>query len=46
VIGWNRYKVIDLQYKGQVVCNKEIPTVPQPVVVSEEKKDSIIASKL
>jgi len=46
VIGWNRYKVIDLQYKGQVVCNKEIPTASQPIVVTEEKKDSIIASKL
>jgi cell division protein FtsQ len=46
VIGWNRYKVIDLQYKGQVVCNKDIQTEPQPIVVIAEKKDSIIASKL
>lgn len=46
VIGWNRYKVIDLQYKDQIVCNKEIPIAPQPVVVTEEKKDSIIASKI
>jgi cell division protein FtsQ len=48
VIGWNRYKVIDLQYKGQVVCNKEFRTEPQPLLAvdSLEKKDSIIASKL
>lgn len=49
VIGWNRYKVIDLQYKDQVVCNKEIPIVfkPQPpLAVDSLKKDSIIASKL
>lgn len=45
VIGWNRYKVIDLQYKDQVVCNKEVETVPQPVV-AVGKKDSIIAGKL
>ena len=46
VMGWNRYKVIDLQYKDQVVCNKDVPTQPQPVVVPILKKDSIIASKL
>jgi cell division protein FtsQ len=46
VIGWNRYKLIDLQYKGQVVCNKDIETEPQPVVETVEKKDSIIARKL
>lgn len=45
-IGWNRYKVIDLQYKDQVVCNKDILTKPQPIVIPVEKKDSIIASKL
>jgi len=46
VIGWNRYKIIDLEYKDQVVCtrigieraNKEIAVVA--------KKDSIIAPKL
>ena len=46
VVGWNRYKVIDLQYKGQVVCNKDNETAPKPVAVTVEKKDSIIASKL
>jgi len=52
VIGWNRYKVIDLQYKDQVVCNKDMQTEPQPIAAqiakkdSVEKKDSIIARKL
>lgn len=49
VIGWNRYKVIDLQYKDQVVCNKEFPVEPQLTLAVDsikEKKDSIIASKL
>jgi len=48
VIGWNKYKYIDLQYKGQVVCNKEFRLEPHPIVAvdSLEQKDSIIASKL
>lgn len=46
VIGWNRYKVIDLQYKDQVVCSKEDLQTIKPKIVIEEKKDSIIASKL
>lgn len=46
VIGWNKYKVIDLQYKDQVVCSKTSQEITQPKVVKEEKKDSIIASKL
>ncbi len=46
VIGWNRYKVIDLQYKDQIVCSKVDPQIAQTKVVREEEKDSIIASKL
>jgi len=47
VIGWNKYKIIDLQYKDQVVCCKdEDSKITQPKVVTQEKKDSIIASKL
>ena len=46
-IGWNRYKLIDLEYKDQVVCNKTGIIEKKPVVVdSIEKKDSIIARKL
>lgn len=45
VIGWNKYKVIDLQYKDQVVCSKTAQEIAQPKVMME-KKDSIIASKL
>ena len=46
VMGWNKYKVIDLQYKDQVVCSKVGQQVAPPKVVLEDKKDSIIASKL
>ena len=46
VIGWNRYKVINLEFKNQVVCNKEYDLNALPIAVNEEKKDSIIASKL
>ena len=46
-IGWNRYKLIDLEYKGQVVCNKTGIIEKKPILVdSIEKKDSIIARKL
>jgi cell division protein FtsQ len=47
-IGWNRYKLINLEYRDQVVCNKSgnIEKVPVVVVDSIEKKDSIIARKL
>lgn len=46
VIGWNKYKVIDLQYKDLVVCSKTGQEITHPKMVTEEKKDSIIASKL
>ena len=46
VIGWNKYKVIDLQYKDQVVCSKVDQQIEQSKVKTVEKKDSIIASKL
>jgi hypothetical protein len=46
VIGWNKYKVIDLQYKDQVVCSKDDQRSAQPKVAMEQKKDSIIARKL
>ena len=46
VIGWNKYKTIDLEYKNQVVCIKGEQNKVQPTVVSEDIKDSIIASKL
>ncbi len=46
LMGWNKYKVIDLQYKDQVVCNKENLKIPQKVLIDSLKKDSIIASKL
>jgi len=46
VIGWNKYKVIDLQYKDQIVCSKTGPEIAPAKVVTVEKKDSIIASKL
>jgi cell division protein FtsQ len=45
-IGWNRYKLIDLQYKDQVVCDKVGSQPIQQSVVEVEKKDSIIASRL
>ncbi len=46
VIGWNRYKMIDLQYKDQVVCDKigAQPAFKEVTII--EKKDSIIDSKL
>lgn len=46
IIGWNRYKTIDLQYKDQVVCDKVGLEKELPTAVAEEKKDTIIASKL
>ena len=53
VIGWNKYKVIDLQYKDQVVCNKkENINIPLKVAVDSLKKvdpskrDSLIAKKI
>lgn len=46
VTGWNKYKTIDLEYKDQVVCSRMGQQKSQMNVVSEEKKDSIIASKL
>ena len=45
IIGWNKYKIIDLQYKDQIVCSKTSSHIEQTKVVIE-KKDSIIASKL
>ena len=45
VIGWNKYRIIDLQYKDQVVCSKMSQQTEKTKVI-EEKKDSIIASKL
>ena len=53
VIGWNKYKLIDLQYKDQVVCNKkEEEKTPSRVVIDSLKKveplkkDSLIAKKI
>ena len=46
VIGWNKYKVIDLQYKNQIVCSKDRMQTETESEVNKEKKDSIIASKL
>ena len=46
VVGWNKYKLIDLQYKDQVVCSKVGQETIKPVVATEQKKDSIIASRL
>ena len=46
VIGWNKYKVIDLEYKDQIVCSKVGSQITQTKVIPVEKKDSIIASKL
>lgn len=45
VIGWNKYKIIDLEFKDQVVCNKENIVIPR-VVADSVKKDSIIVRKL
>jgi cell division protein FtsQ len=46
VIGWNKYKFVDLEYKDQIVCSKVGQQVAQTEGMYEEKKDSIIASKL
>lgn len=46
VIGWNKYKTINLQYKDQVVCSKGDQQAQKSKVVIEQKKDSIIAGKL
>ncbi|MEI6555108.1 MAG: cell division protein FtsQ [Paludibacter sp.] len=47
VIGWNKYKLIDLQFKDQVVCNKkEEEKSPYKMVVDSLKKDSLIAKKI
>ena len=46
VIGWNKYKVIDLQYKDQIVCSKTGQQIAPTKEVKEVKKDSIIAGKL
>ncbi len=48
IVGWNKYKVINLEYKDQVVCSRS-EFVMRPVVsdsVSIEVKDSIIAKKI
>ena len=46
IIGWNKYKVIDLQYKDQIVCSKTAQEIALTKEVKEVKKDSIIAAKL
>lgn len=56
IMGWNRYRTIDLQYKDQVVCGKEVPKYPEIIQrkdstltnksVKVVDKDSIIASKI
>ncbi|MEI6753948.1 MAG: cell division protein FtsQ [Paludibacter sp.] len=53
VIGWNKYKLIDLEYKDQIVCNKkeEVKSPVKFVVdslkkIDKLKKDSIIAKKI
>jgi len=46
IFGWNKYKTIDLEYKDQVVCNKDEVIEPGREGFKTEKKDSIIASKL
>jgi len=46
IIGWNKYKIIDLQYKNQVVCSKVETKTGFTKKVDEVKKDSIIARKL
>ncbi|MDR3652426.1 MAG: cell division protein FtsQ [Paludibacter sp.] len=45
ILGWNKYKVIDLEYENQVVCSK-ISQQAERTQLINEKKDSIIASKL
>ncbi len=46
VIGWNKYKTIDLQYKNQVVCTKIGAPTLFKVTPEVEKKDSLITHKL
>jgi cell division protein FtsQ len=49
VIGWNRYKYIDLQYKDQVVCSKMDVKLTKPIRIVVDtilKTDSIIAKKI
>ena len=46
VMGWNKYKSIDLQYKDQVVCNKDEAVVMKNDSLITEKKDSIIVKKI
>lgn len=42
VMGWNKYKTIDLQYKDQVVCAKDELIESPSSVEMTVKKDSII----
>lgn len=44
--GWNRYEIIDLQYKDQVVCTKKNDKSSTTVGVSKVINDSIFAKKL
>lgn len=44
LIGWNRYKTIDLEYKDQVVCDKN--PIEKETPLKKEKNDTIIAKKL
>lgn len=49
LIGWNRYKYIDLQYKDQVVCCKKDVKLIKPIKIVVDtllKTDSIIAKKI
>jgi len=46
LMGWNKYKVIDLQYKDQVVCNKNDFAEQDRINRTNVKNDSIIASRL
>lgn len=54
VMGWNRYKTINLEYRNQVVCSKNLPELPLDkqkndslsTGVKAVDKDSIIASKI
>lgn len=54
LMGWNRYKTINLEYKNQVVCAKGMPDPPRLEQhkdsslnhVNSVDKDSIIASKI
>lgn len=54
IMGWNRYKTINIEYKNQVVCAKGMPEQPRleqqkdssSTRVKVVDKDSIIASKI